>query len=202
MAFIHRIESLPMHPSITRRLALTCSCHVTWGIVALALWPSAQADEPLPSGHFTFNSVEVVPINRVTKNGKTVDAKSDRLTHWIRFDVLPKYTVAKGSESKPFKLLDPTITAKSSLTLDKPVTFQGKRVPAGTNLLKFRKFDGSRFNILMPDLFPLAVHSVTITSDFEIPADTYHVTFQWTTASGQVLSDKVKVFIDVDLERK
>lgn len=191
-----------MNQSATRRFALACSCHVICGTVAIMLLPSVQADERLPGGHFTFNSVEVVPIDRTTNNGKTVDAKSDKLTHWIRFDVLPKYTVAKGSESKPFKMLDPTITAKSSLTLDKPVTFKGKRVPAGTNLLKFKKFDGSRFNVHMPDLFPLAVHSVTITRDFEIPAGTYHVTFKWTTASGQVISDKVKVFIDVDLARK
>ncbi len=171
-------------------------------ILAITLLPLVQADEPLPGGHFTFSSVQVVPINRTTKNGKTVDAKSDKLTHWIRFDVLPKYTVAKGSESKPFQMLDPTVTAKSSLTLDKPVTFKGQRVPAGTNLLKFKKFDGARFNVHMPDLFPLAVHSVTITRDFEIPAGTYHATFQWTTASGQIISDKVKVFIDVDLTRK
>lgn len=190
-----------MNPSFTCHYKLVCSCWIIIGILTFTLLPLVQADEPLPGGHFTFSDVQVVPINRTTKNGKTVDAKSDKLTHWIRFDVLPKYTVAKGSESKPFKMLNPTITAKSSLTLDKPVTFKGKLVPPGTNLLKFKKFDGSRFNVHMPDLFPLAVHSVTITRDFEIPAGTYLVTFKWTTASGQILSDKVKVFIDVDLSK-
>ena len=163
---------------------------------------TCRADDPLPGGHYTFQSVTVVPINRITKEGKTLDAKSEKLTHGIRFDVLPKYTVAKGSKPEPFKILNPTVTDKSSLTLDKPIHFKGKRVPAGTNLLKFQKFDGSRFNIHMPDLFPLAVHSVTIVRDFEIPTGTYHVTFKWTTTSGQVLSDKVKVLIDVKVPNK
>jgi hypothetical protein len=176
----------------------TCVLALTGMAVASS---SCRADEPLPGGHYTFQAVTVVPINRTTKNGKTVDAKSDKLTHWIRFDVLPKYAVAKGSGAKPFKILNPSITTKSSLTLNKPITFKGKQVPAGTNLLKFRKFDGSRFNIHMPDLFPLAVHSVTITRDFEIPAGSYDVTFKWTTASGQVFSDKVRVFIDVELPK-
>jgi len=161
--------------------------------------PMLQADEPLPGGHFTLTGVEVVPIDRTIRNGKTIDARSDKLTHWIRFDVTPKYSVAKGSETKNFQILNPTLSAKSSMTLDKPIRFQGKRVPAGTNLLSFKKFDGSELNVHMPDLFPLAIHSATIVRDFEIPADTYKVTFRWQTKSGQVISDTVKVWIDVKL---
>ena len=96
--------------------------------------PAVRGGEPLPGGHYTFSGVEVVPIDRTTKNGKTNDAKSDKPTHWIRFDVLPKYTVAKGTEAKSFKILNPTVTAKSSLTLDKPVTFKGKPFPVGHSL--------------------------------------------------------------------
>jgi hypothetical protein len=32
-----------------------------------------------------------------------------------------------------------------------------------------------------------------------LPADTYTVNFQWTTEQGEILSDTVKVYIDVDL---
>ncbi len=190
-----------MHPLSTKS-PIRPNCSVFIIMMGLALLSIAQADEPLPGGHFLFHDVQVVAINRTTKNGITNDAKSDKLTHWIRFDVLPKYRVVKGTESQPFKILNPTVAAKSSLTLDKPIKFLGKPVPAGTNLLKFKKFDGSLLNIHMPDLFPLAIHSATISRDFEIPADTYHVTFKWTTSSGEVFTDKVKVFIDVDLKKK
>jgi len=40
-----------------------------------------------------------------------------------------------------------------------------------------------------------------ISEDFEIPPDTYTVSFDWTTAGGEVISDKVKVGIDVDLKK-
>lgn len=97
---------------------------------------------------------------------------------------------------------NPTVASKTKLTLDKPVKFKGKVVPAGTNLLEFKKFDGSFFNVHVPELTPLAIHSATIKSGFEIPADTYVVKLEWSTAKGETFSDAVKVFIDVDLPAK
>lgn len=38
-----------------------------------------------------------------------------------------------------------------------------------------------------------------INQDFEIPTDTYTVTFEWITFEGEVISDQVTVFIDVVL---
>ena len=52
------------------------------------------------------------------------------------------------------------------------------------------------------DLTPFAVGDATIMKDFELPADTYHVKFKWTTEHGEVISETVKVFIDVDLAKK
>jgi hypothetical protein len=158
------------------------------------------ADEPLPTGHYKFTGVKVVAIDRTKINGKTSDKESDKLTHWIRFDVRAQFERTKGTEKLPFKILNPTDRTKSRLTLDKAVKFQGKDIPVCANLLKYKKFDGRRFTIAAPDLTPLAIGSVRITSGFEIPADTYVATFEWTTSDGQIISDKVKVHIDVDLE--
>ena len=99
----------------------------------------------------------------------------------------------------PFKVLNPAVGSKSRLTLDKPIKFKGEDVPAGTNLLKYKKFDGSFFNVSMPDLFPLAIHSARIHSGFELPPDDYAVKFEWTTKAGETFSDTVNVHIDVDL---
>ena len=166
-------------------------------VVYMATVRPADGDEPLPCGHFRLQGVKVVPIDRTKKDGITRDQKSKRLTHWVRFDIHPKFEVLKGTETLPFKLMNPSVGAKSELTLDKPVRFKDMDVPAGVNLLKYRKFDGSFFNVSMPDLFVFAIHSVRIHSDFEIPADTYTVSFKWKTKDGTVFSDSVKVLIDV-----
>lgn len=158
-----------------------------------------HADEPLPRGHFKLTGVKVVPVERTKVDGKINDHESDKLTYWIRFDVHPKFELVKGTETLPWMIVNPTVGAKSRLSFDKPVKFKGKEVPAGANLLEYKKFDGSFFNVHMPDPFPLAIHSARIMRDFEIPADTYVVQFEWTTKDGDAISDSVKVHIDVDL---
>ena len=157
------------------------------------------ANDRLPRGHYVFTGVDVVAIDRKESDGKTSDHPSDKLTHWIRFDIRPKFEVVEGSERLPFKLVNATVGAKSRMTLDKPIKFKGEDLPAGENLLKYKKFNGSTFNVYMPELSPLVVNSARIQRDFEIPKDTYVVTFAWTTTRGEVLSDTVKVHIDVKL---
>lgn len=131
-----------------------------------ALAPAISlADQPLPGGTFTLTGVEVKPIERTrTDDGKINDKVSDKLTYWIRFDVHPTYTV---KQSPSFSITNPTVVNKTKLTLDKPVKFKGKVVPAGANLLEFKKFDGSFFNVHVPKLTPLAIHSAAIKSGFE-----------------------------------
>ena len=173
---------------------------VTTGVLFvfnLAVVGSTHADEPLPGGHYRLLAVKVVPIERTQKAGVANDHESDRLTHWVRFDIHPKFELSKGTKDLPFKLLNPAITAKSELTFDKPIRFKGMELPAGFNLLKHQKFDGSFFNVSMPDPTVFAIHSVRIHSDFVIPADTYTVSFKWKTKEGTVFSDRVKVRIDV-----
>ena len=86
------------------QILMIAGCGVFFSAVLAACFsaPMLQADEPLPGGHFNLTGVEVVPIDRTIRNGKTIDTRSDKLTHWIRFDVMPKYSVVKGSESKNF----------------------------------------------------------------------------------------------------
>ena len=157
-----------------------------------------QADEKRPPGHYKLTGVKVVPIERTEKG----DEKSDKLTHSIRFDVQTQYEIVKETESQPFNIVNPTVGAKTSLTLDKPVKFKGEEVAAGTNLLKYKKFDGSFFNVHVPELFPLAIGNAVIKQDFEIPADTYAAKFTWTTDGGETFSQTVKVYIAVDLAGK
>jgi hypothetical protein len=178
-----------------KRLAFGSSLAAMW----VALLPAASyGDESLPKGHYTLTGAKVTPIDK-TERG---DVKSERLTHGIRFDIQTTYVLVKGTEAEPFEILNPTVESKSSLTLDKPVTFKGENVPAGTNLLNYKKFDGSFMNVHMPDLFPFAIHSATIMKDFKLPADHYVVTFKWTTKQGGIISDTAKVYIDVDLAGK
>jgi len=143
--------------------------------------------------------VDMIAINRVKKDGKTIDEVSDKLTYWIRFDIRTQSKRVVGTEKKPYKVINPTNREKSRLALDKAIKLNGKEVPAGTNLLDYQTFDGKRYNVSMPDLSPLSVRSVRINHDFEIPADNYTVTFEWTTVDGQVFSDQVEVYIDVVL---
>lgn len=163
---------------------------------------SCGSDQPLPKGNYAITGVKVAAIDRTRVDGKTFDNESTKLTHWIRFDVRTKSERLSGTEKLPFEILNPIDDSKTSLTLDKPIKFQGKNVPAGANLLKYKKFDGARYNVSMPTLSPLAIRSVRIQSDFLIPADTYAVTFKWVTAKGKVFSGKVKVHIDVNLNEK
>ena len=114
---------------------------VTTGVLFvfnLAVVGSTHADEPLPGGHYRLLAVKVVPIERTQKAGVTNDHESDRLTHWVRFDIHPKFEWLKGTKHLPFKLLNPAITAKSELTLDKPIRFKGMELPAGFNLPRTR----------------------------------------------------------------
>ena len=162
-----------------------------------AISMTTYADEPMPRGHYTCNGVEVVPIDRTFVNGKTTDHKSDTLTHWIRFDIHAKFSLQDGTKAKPFQISNPTVLSKCSLTVDKPVRFKGKEVPAGTNLMKYKKFDGSLLNISMPTLSPFVINSIHIRDDFEFPPDTYTLEFQWETKDGKTISDTVKVRIDI-----
>src|SRR5689334_5200734 len=107
-------------------------------LLIFVLAAPVAAKDKLPDGHYKLTGAKVVPVERTEKG----DEKSDRLTKAIRFDIEPQYEIVKGTESQPFKIVNPTVSAKSSLTLDKPVKFKGEEVAAGTNLLKYKKFDG------------------------------------------------------------
>ena len=181
--------------SVAKRWALLLGA-----VALLAALPqtAARGDEGLPKGFYTLTGVKVTPLEQIKGDKR----KSARLTQRIQFSVQASYGVVKGTEAMPFKVLNPTVGSKSSLTLDKAIKFKGEEVPAGTNLLKYKKFDGAFFNVHVPDLTPFAVGGATIMKDFELRADTYHVKFEWTTDQGEVISETVKVFIDVDLAKK
>lgn len=154
-----------------------------------------HADEPLPGGHFTMTDLTVTPIDRTrTPEGRTNDAKSDTLTHWIRFDV-------KGAfERKPgagFKITNAIDASKNRVTVDKDIKLGDKKIAAGTNLMTFKKFNKSFFNISMPTPNPLAIGSITIRKPFEFPPDDYTFTFQWQSKTGEKFTKEVKVRIDL-----
>jgi len=161
-----------------------------------------HADDQLPRGHFTLTGVEVVPIDRSVVDEKVNDHKSNTLTHWIRFDVHAKFTVLDDTKAKPFKITNPTEMSKCSLTVNKPIRFKGKEVPAGANLLKHQQFDGSFLNVSMTALSPQAVHSIRIREDFTFPPDTYTLRFQWETSDGEKFTDTVTVRISVESKKE
>lgn len=159
---------------------------------------SLEADEALPTGLYTLTEIKVVPMNRSVVDGKVNDHKSNALTHWVRFDVHPKFKVLDGTKAKPFKIINPPEAAKCSVTVDKPIRFKGKEVPAGTNLLKHQRFDGSFFNISMALPNPFAISSIRIRDDFTFPPDTYTLRFQWETSDGVKFTDTVTVRIALE----
>jgi len=182
------------------RLHLIATLSLGFAVLASNFTSQLAADERLPGGHYILKSVDVKAIERTKKGGKTNDHESEKLTHWIRFDIHPKFELLKGTAELEFKMVNRADDTRSRLTFDKPIKFEGETVPAGTNLLDYKKFDGSFFNVHMPAPFPFAIHSATIKSGFEIPADKYAVKFEWTTKEGTVFSDTVDVFIDVKLK--
>ena len=163
---------------------------------------NTYADEPMPRGNFALTGVDVVPIDRSVVNGKAIDRESEILTYSIRFDVHSKFTLLDGTKTKPFKITNPTDVSNCSLTVNKPIRFNGKVVPAGENLMKFQRFDGSHFNISMPSLNPFAINSVRISDDFDFAPDTYTLRFQWKTGDGITISDNVTVRIDIGATKK
>lgn len=153
-------------------------------------------------GHYTLTGVEVQPIERSVGNGKVNDQVSDTLTHWIRFDVCPKFEMLEGTETKPFRATNSTVSSKCSLTVDQPILYNGEEVPAGTNLLKFQHFEGSRYNVSMPPLNPLVISSIRIGDDFTFTPGTYRLRFEWVTEEETTFSDSVAVRIDRDSGNK
>ena len=165
--------------------------------VASMFGGSAAADDQLPKGHFTLTGVEVWAIDRVEVDGKTHFRRSDTLKHWIRFDVRAAYTVAEDSKKESFKIVNRTISDKCKLTVDKAITFNGEKVTAGKNLLKFNE-PGKARRIAMPSLNPLAIGSIYIRDEFNFPSDVYTFTFEWETKTGTTITDQVTVVIDLE----
>ena len=157
----------------------------------------ALADEAPPSGLYTLTGVSVNAIERTITDGKASGRQSDTLTHWIRFDLTTESSRKEGSEQKLFQVTNPIDMSKCSLTVDKPIKLGEEEIPAKTNLMKYRKFDGRTFNIRMPSLHPLVVNSIYLTDDFHFTPDTYTFTFEWHTADEKKLSDTVEVKIDL-----
>jgi|GEM_PF-1645236 len=154
-----------------------------------------QADEPLPGGHFTLTDLTITPIDRIrTPEGKTNDVKLDTLTHWIRFDVKTAFDRKPGAG---FKITNAIDTSKNSVTVDKDIKLGDKNIKAGTNLVTFKKFNKSFFNISMPTPNPLAIGSITIRKPFEFPPDDYTFTFKYETKTGETFAKEVKVRIDL-----
>ena len=157
---------------------------------------TAAYGQQVPKGHFLLTGVEVDPINRTkTADGKTADAKSDMLNHSLRFDVRAVADLVDGTKDLGYKILNPT--EKMSMTVDKPIKFRGKAVPAGTNLLNYKEFDGRKFTIKMRALNANSHGSIRLTDDFFFPPDNYDIKFEWTTADGDVISKDVSVMINI-----
>ena len=157
---------------------------------------SAVGSEPQAKGHYGLTGVEVYAVDRSQVDGIVHDAKSDSLTHWVRFDFRAETVVAKETADKNFRIVSPTDSTKSSLTFNKAIEFQGHVVPAGTNLLTLKR-DGKFPAVRLPSLHPLAVQSLHLSDGFVFAPDTYTLNFQWELKDGQMISDTVKVKIDL-----
>jgi len=155
------------------------------------------ADE-IPRGHYTLTGAQVFPIERSVKDGVVNDHVSDILTHWIRFDVHAKFVIVDGTETMPFQITNPTDRSKCRLTVDKPIYYYGEKVPAGTNLMKYQRFDGTRYNVSMPPLNPLVINSIRISDGFTFAPGTYRLCFSWGTEDHTTFSDSVAVHIDLE----
>ena len=160
---------------------------------------SAFAFQQVPKGHFRLLGVEVHPINRVkTPNGRVSDERSDTLTHSLRFDVRAVKELVDGTQDQRFEILNPT--ADMSITVDKPIKFKGKVVPANTNLLDYKPKATVRRRkspIYMRALNPLAYGSIRLTNDFVFPPDNYKIKFEWITSEGESISKDVSVIINI-----
>ena len=170
------------------------------GVVAPSVsTQSALAADQVPRGHFRLTGVQVDPINRTrTADGKTNDAKSDTLTHSLRFDTRTISESVDGTNDLPYMVLNPTV--KMSMTVDKVIKFRGKDVPIGTNLLDYKEFNGRKFTINMRALNATSYGSVRLSNDFVFPPDNYKIKFEWTTDQGEVLASDVSVSINIDPE--
>ena len=175
-------------------------------LFALSIIASLEtyARSELPKGHYILTGVKVTPLRKIVLGAHTTNyIETNRLIQLVLFESQADYVISEGTGKMPYKLLNPTVDSKMSLTMDKDIKFKDQNVPAGTNLLKFQKVDGSYpINITMSRLdAPLGKTAIKINKDFIVPADTYNVTFKWVTSRGDILSDTVKVFIDADLTK-
>lgn len=144
----------------------------------------------------------------------STDSSTVQKTSSLSFDVMPRFEIdedATEDTSVPTEgtcggsvILNPTpIGGEVSITFDKAIKHKGEVVPPGTNLLKFARNESiDPFNTTEIHMFPLspfAGSSVSINSNFEIPADHYKITFAWKTSRGETIATSVEVYINVDM---
>lgn len=92
-------------------------------------------------------------------------------------------------------VVNPVVPARTRLTLNRPVIFEGRKIPAGTNLLKIKKQNGARVNgndIYVPALHPFTMQDARIGKGFKFKKGQYIATFSWKLKRGGRISNRVR----------
>lgn len=126
-----------------------------------------------------FPSVSIKTLSQVVKD---VQSSSFNLLDFF-------FSQAVATSCAIGKTVNPSIREKTRFSLDRPVSFKGKTVPANTNLLKFQKFDGAFYNVSVSELAPSAIGGIYIMNDFGFQPGRYTGTVSWQTTRNETFSD-------------
>ncbi|GAB5519188.1 MAG: hypothetical protein RhofKO_14390 [Rhodothermales bacterium] len=163
---------------------------------------------------YRLTGVTVEPLDREDGNGTTSFFTSTTLTRQLHFQVRPEYRQVDSRRVVPtecddprvdcapfYELQNPTRYDGLSLTLNQAISYRGRILPAGTDLMQDEEivnaFDGSWLDLYVPRaLSPSAIGTATFRREaFNVPNGDYRLRFAWTTQEGEVLADEVAVRI-------
>lgn len=157
-----------------------------------------------------ITGVSVVPTDRDA--GPVIGySHADTLRREVAFGVVAKAVVEHGDGRPPSQIyemkgdlptvvLNPTVAARSWLSVDRAIRHRGVEIPAGTNLLAVPairdSFDGVSGDLVFSPLRPVSVQQARLRPGaFELAPGPYRFTFRWETAAGERFEDTVAAYV-------
>lgn len=135
---------------------------------------------------FTVKTLyQVVPNASITSPTKTLAATV------LDFFIPPAMALSCATGDR---VVNPTVLGQTRVTLNRPIKFEGRTIPANTNLLQLKKRNGSRPDIFVPRLQPNALSTIHIGKDFQFLKGQYAAKFSWKAGQGRI-EDNVRFTI-------
>jgi hypothetical protein len=169
-------------------------------------WVGCQGPSPNDFRH-RITGVTVQAVDRRIVNGTSQLVFADTLfgqvsfwitTHMNQEPSLTPELLAALSPAQP-PVINPTVAAKSHLSVSRAIQHRGVSIPADTNLLSVEAIrnaiDSSQFDLFFPDLQAAIVMVQFRTDRFHFEPGLHTFVLRWETADGEVFADTVTAYL-------